>query len=218
MQERIHYPRPRYFAFWLGWTLANGAGGALVGALEEGGFQFFATLVLSGPILGIAQWFVLRHYLRGTGIWILLSTVGWWLGINLGFLLDGILDLLVQGLLAIAGLWEVFWLNTVKEPVTLAVLGAAQWLILRRHFQGTGWWILASAAAGAVKGAGGSTVCAIACQAVALGIRNGQAGAMAAAALSSGAGWAGYGAVTGILLVWLLRDYQNHGSPTGRAL
>lgn len=205
MQERTHHRQPRYFRLWLGWAVANGAGGAMVGALEEGGLQFFATLVLSGPILGIAQWLVLRYSLRGTGAWILLSTVGWFLGINLRILLGGILDPLVQRLLAIDGLWEVFWLNTVNEPVTLAMFGAAQWLILRRHLQGAGWWIVASAVGGAVQGAVSSKVCAFACRAVALGIGNGQAGAMAAAALSSAAGWAGYGAVTGILLAWLLR-------------
>jgi len=186
----------------------------MVGALEEGGLQFFATLVLSGPILGIAQWFVLRYELRGAGAWVLLSTVGWLVGTNLRLLLKGTLNLLVRSLLAIAGLWEVFWLNTVNEPVTLAVLGVAQWLMLRRY-QGAGWWIVASAAGGVVKGAVSSTVCALACQAVALGIKNGQAGSMVAAALSSGAGWAGYGAVTGIMLVWLLLRDQERSRFTG---
>jgi hypothetical protein len=63
---------------------------------------------------------------------------------------------------------------------------------------------------GVVKGAVDATVCAIACQPVAASVRNGQVGAMAAAALSYGAGWAGYGVVTGFVMVWLLQQRYRH--------
>jgi hypothetical protein len=75
--------------------------------------------------------------------------------------------------------------------MTGLVVGVAQWLVLRRYISHSGWWVLASAIGGAVHGAVGSAVCAVACQ-------------VGGAALSSGAGWAGNGAVTGIMLVWLL--------------
>ena len=189
---------------WLWWTLANALGGALVGALEEGGFQFFATLVLTGPVIGVAQWLVLRRYIRATGWWVVVSSVGWWSGINLRILLGEILNRLVQSLWHEFGLWEVFWINTVQEPVTLVSLGFFQWLLLRRRLPCVGWWILASAVGGAIKGSVSASVCAVACQPVAASVRNGQVGAMAAAALSYGAGWAGYSVVTGLVLVWLL--------------
>jgi len=104
----------------------------------------------------------------------------------------------------------VFWINTVKEPLTLAGFGAFQWLMLRRHLPRAGWWILASAVGGVVEGAVGSTVCAVACQPIAASVRKGQVGAMASAALSSGAGWAGYGIVTGFALVWLLQHRNRY--------
>jgi hypothetical protein len=188
------------------WTLVSAAGGAMVGGLEEGGFQFFATLVLTGPVLGLAQWLVIRHYLRGAGGWILASSLGWLIGINLRILLGGLSDRLVQLLWQEFSLWEVLWLNVVREPIVLFVFGAAQWLMLRRHFSGAGWWILASAVSGVVKGAVSASVCAVACQAVARSAGNAQINPMVAtSALSYGAGWAAYGLITGLVLVWLLQ-------------
>lgn len=192
---------------WLWWTLASALGGATVGALEEGRFQFFATLVLTGPVIGVVQWLVIRRYIRAYGWWVVASTLGWCIGINFRFLLVGILNPLIQSLWQEFGLWEVFWLSTVKEPVTLTVYGASQWLILRCRLSHAGWWILASAVGGVVKGGVGATVCAVACQPIAASVRNGQVGAIAATALSYGAGWAGYGVVTGMVLVWLLKRH-----------
>jgi hypothetical protein len=100
---------------WLWWILASAASGAVVGALEEGGFQFFATLVLTGPLIGVAQWLVMRRYIRAAGWWVVASTLGWWIGINLRFLLVGILNPLIQSLWQEFGLWEVFWINTVRS-------------------------------------------------------------------------------------------------------
>jgi len=133
------------------------------------------------------------------------STLGWWIGINLRFLLVGILDPLIQSLWQELGLWEVFWLNTVKEPVTLAVFGAFQWLMLRRHLPRAVWWILASAVGGVVEGAVNATIRAVAYQPVAAIVRDGQVSVIASDAVFSGAGWAGYGVVTGFALVWLLQ-------------
>lgn len=82
--------------------------------------------------------------------------------------------------------------------------------MLRRRLSRAGWWILASAVGGVVKGAVETTVCAVACQPIAASVRNGQVGVMAAAALSYSAGWAGYGVVTGLVLVWLLKQPYRH--------
>jgi len=176
-----------------------------VGALEAGGLQFFATLVLTGPVLGVAQWLVLRQYLRPAGWWVLVSTGGWWLASNIRLLLGGALDPLVQQLWHRYGLWEVFWINLVKEPVNLAIFSAVQGLVLPGYLWPASLWVLASTVGGAVKGAVDSSVCAVACQAVAASVGSGQVGAMVAAAVSSGAGWAGYGVVTAVGMVWLLQ-------------
>ncbi len=72
---------------------------------------------------------------------------------------------------------------------------------MRRHIQHAGWWILASAVGGAVHGAVSAALCAAACQAITMKVS-----AEMATAVTYGAGWAGYGAVTGIMLVWLLQN------------
>jgi len=95
--------------------------------------------------------------------------VGWWSGINIRFLLGGMLNPLIQSLWQEFGLWEVFWLNTVEEPVTLAVFGAFQWLMHRPHLPRAGRWILASAVGGVVEGAVNATIRVVAYQPVAAG-------------------------------------------------
>ncbi|MFQ4140969.1 hypothetical protein [Chlorogloeopsis sp. ULAP02] len=185
----------------LWWILANAIGGAVVGALEESGFQFLATLILTGPILGVAQWFVLRRYLRYGYWWILASTFGWLLGIQVRIAAGRILDPIVEMLLAVGEFGEVFWLNIVKEPVTVGGLGIAQWLILRHYSNQAGWWIFASILGGCVKGAISSAVCAAICQTLTMKLNAG-----IASAIAYSTGWAGSGLVTGIMLVWLFAN------------
>jgi hypothetical protein len=122
-------------------------------------------------------------------------------------LLGRALDPLVQQLWQRYGLWEVFWLNLVQEPVNLAIFSAVQGLVLPGYLRPASLWVLASTVGGAVKGAVDSTVCAVACQAVAASVSSGQVGAIVTAAVSYGSGWAGYGGVTGILLMWLLQTH-----------
>ncbi|RAM51646.1 MAG: hypothetical protein C6Y22_10550 [Hapalosiphonaceae cyanobacterium JJU2] len=185
----------------LWWVLANAVGGAVVGTLEEGGFQFFATLILTGPILGIAQWFVLKRYIRQAGWWVLASTVGWYLGILVTLITREIVNpIITEMLLTVSKSWEPFWLHVINQSVTFAVLGVAQWLVLSRHFQQSWRWILASSVGGLVNGvlAGMLT---LGLQTVAIKINAQMVGAIAYST-----GWAGSGLVTGIMLVWLLTN------------
>ena len=190
-------------SLWVQWTLANAIGGATVGALEGGQFQFFATLVLTGCILGIAQWLVLRREMRQAGGWILASTLGWWLGVNLMIGSSGVLDPIVNWLLSTGALWETLWLNLVKQPINAIALGVAQWWVLRRQFRAASWWVVGSAVAGAVYGSLSAATCAVACQPLS---RFG--GAILSTAMTYSVGWAGAGAITGLVLVWLRQSHQ----------
>lgn len=110
----------------LWWVLANAVGGAIVGALEEGGFQFFATLVLTGPILGVAQWLVLRRYIRHTNWWVIASILGWYLGFPVTLVTREILNpILLEMLLAVSKPWEVFWLNAVNSVSHFHCIGSS---------------------------------------------------------------------------------------------
>jgi hypothetical protein len=80
-----------------------------------------------GALIGGVQWLVLRRWLSGAGWWVVASTLGMALGGG-------------------AGLAASFAAGAdVIQPWALAILGAplgiAQWLVLRRHADRTGWWI-----------------------------------------------------------------------------
>ncbi|MBD2100581.1 hypothetical protein H6F94_06805 [Leptolyngbya sp. FACHB-261] len=196
------------------WVVANAVAGAVVGALEGGGLQFFATLVLTGFVLGTAQWLVLQlllpRLLRPAIWWIVATGLGWFVGITLSIMVNGVLDPLIDRLTALGGS-GVFWLNVLTRPIPTALLGVGQWLILRRHLQPSGEWILASALGGAVQGGVGATVCAVACQPLARAAGSNLADELATA-VAYGSGWAGYGLVTGLFLVWLWRNHRFIGS------
>lgn len=181
---------------WLFWILATGASGAFIGYMAAP-TDFFWELIASGFVVGIAQWFILRRYIKSASWWIPLSGFGWILGIYLTIFTRDFVESLVKFLTSYGGFWEVFWLNITKEPINFAVLGFAQWLLLRRHFRYAGWWILASALSGAFRGGIGSYVCAVACK-------------IGGGIISNGAGWAASGAITGIVLVWLVDNHRQN--------
>ncbi|MGB3651454.1 MAG: hypothetical protein WBA41_09615 [Rivularia sp. (in: cyanobacteria)] len=181
---------------WLFWILATGAGGAFIGYVAAP-TDFFWELIASGFVIGIAQWLVLRSYIKSAVWWIPLSGFGWILGVFLSIFTSDILNSLVEFMTFIGGLWEVFWLNLTYEPINFAVLGFAQWLELRRHFRYAGWWIVASALSGALRGGVGSYVCAVTCK-------------FGGGTISNGIGWAASAAITGIVLLWLVKNHRKN--------
>ncbi len=180
---------------WFLWLLATGGAGALIGYMAPP-TDFFWELVASGFVVGIAQWLVLRRYINSAVWWIPVSGFGWIFGIYLSIFTNGILDQLVESLTSVGGLWEVFWLNVTYQPINFAVFGFAQWLMLRRHFRYAYWWILASVLSGVARGAVGSYVAAV----VQIG----------GGTISNAAGWAASGAITGIVLVWLINNHRKN--------
>ena len=183
----------------LWWALANGLGGAIVGFLEAWRFQFLATFVLTGPILGICQWLVLRRYLGKVRWWPIATTFGWLLAMQIRIGAGDLLDPIINFLYAVGGLWEVFWLNVVKTPVTLAVLAVVQWLVLRPRGPHVGLWVFASVVGGVFNGAIGATMCAKVCSLLAVGVGLG---------ISQGLGWLAYGVVTGVVLIGCLARHN----------
>jgi hypothetical protein len=181
---------------WLSWILATGAAGAFIGYMAAP-TDFFWELIASGFVVGIAQWLVLRRYIKSAIWWIPASGLGWILGIYLRIFSSEILNPIVAFLTSVGGLWEVFWLNLTYEPINFAVLGFAQWLVLRRHFRYVYWWIVASALSGAVRGGVGSYVCAVTC-------------IIGGGSISNGIGWAVSAAITAILLLWLINNHHKN--------
>jgi hypothetical protein len=136
--------------FWFQWVLASTIGvvvlfalifavamlvGAIVGGEAEDKVPFVPFVGLS---FGIMQWLILRRYMPRAGWWVLVSTLGWILGF---------------GVLALAGKFAENLVPSAIQPEVSALvfflaagvsLGILQWLVLRRHMLQAGWWVLAN--------------------------------------------------------------------------
>ncbi|MGF1497003.1 MAG: hypothetical protein ACFB8W_09300 [Elainellaceae cyanobacterium] len=182
-----------YFLF--GWTLANLVGGFIAGFLENNGLQFAATLMLTGAIVGILQWLVLRLAMRQVRWWGLASALGWVGGSQVMIFGSPLYRPVVDFLWSTFGLWEVFWLNLVTGPTPVLGMAIAQVWILSRNTQFSGRflgsWIFVSAVAGVAQGGVSAAVCAAYCPILSASL----------VGLVNGLGWAAYGIVTGLVLL-----------------
>jgi hypothetical protein len=114
-------PRTHSFdwALWFQWMMATTVAWVLGRFLLPN-----LAYVAIGIALGVLQWFVLQKWIRDAWRWIPVTMLGWWLGTVI------ILLLVPTGMDFLAGV------------VTGTILGAAQWLVLRREVHWSGWWIL----------------------------------------------------------------------------
>ena len=195
--ERTHIG----WRFWQQWVLANTCGAA-VGGLAGlkviiaicqllAGWRactagWTAGLVVCWAVVAAMQGLVLRRHISLAGRWVLASTLGWTM-------------VWVAGLAVTLAVGEhKFWmmwgplLNPVVAAAHGAVGGAMQWLVLRRQISRAGWWVLASTVGWLVPLVVGGAVGG------ALGLENWPMLFPALAVLSA--------AITGIVLVWLLRQ------------
>ena len=180
--------------YWLAWFLASVIGfgmGAVLGVSFA--YRFFPTDTFdatNGIALGIVmgatggyfQWVVLRERIAGAGLWGLASALGFGLAMGAPLAADPEENSAMAGFLVGA----VFGL----------VSGILQWLILRRKILRAGWWLLANFL--------GSLVGTIAFP-IAVAISETDNWGLAIIVFGMGLG-AGYGAITGAALVWLLRQ------------
>ncbi len=160
--------------FWIKWVLANAVGFA-VGAAVSLPLALHEAIVLSlagsasesvvvlvsrilswvsaifgGVAIGAAQWFFLRGRVRWAGAWFLATSLGW---LASQFIIPSLASSPGTGLLS-----PIFGAALGVVPVVLVAL--PQWLILRRHVLGAGWWVAANIA-GAAGGFVGYLVGAI---------------------------------------------------------
>ena len=176
--------------FWLKWVLASILGFAMGAAIGNAITDLIFT-ALFGVAGGFTQWLVLRHRILGAGWWVLAST--------LGFAIAPIVA--ITGLMAVSQIMSLDG-NPLVAPILLGVLSGVlsaifPWLILRRQFAQAGWWIPAHLLGSLLGGAMGI----VTFHGVNL-IGFYQFDWAAAGAMFG----AGLGAVTGITLVWFLRQ------------
>lgn len=126
------------FGLWLGWTLATAIGMLLglliaiplVNLLDLQWARIIVPL-LTGFLIGLAQWAALRSYLIDATDWILAGGTSWAVGYALGlFLINALADTILGGF---AG-YLLFGL----------IIALVQWPILRREIPNLWAWILAN--------------------------------------------------------------------------
>ncbi len=154
-------PRAVGWRVWLWWVLVNiigwGVGGAMffstlfIALMGFGGEAEFGAIIgravlglivgaAGGTVAGLLQWLVLLRQIKRDGWWILTSVVGW--AVAWALFMGGV------------GVVDEFTVGTPGYELRLLMIGAwflggaatggLQWLVLRRQFIRTGWWVAAS--------------------------------------------------------------------------
>lgn len=124
------------FGLWISWTLATGLGmllgylplALLIGSMDLGLARVLVP-ILTGILLGLAQWLALRPYVAKSHDWILNHAAGWVVGFGIGMFI-------------------VQWLS--KTPVGMlagficfgAIVALFQYPILRREIPHLGTWVI----------------------------------------------------------------------------
>jgi hypothetical protein len=111
-------------------------------------YALFAFIPLYGVATGYLQYLVLREKLAKTGWWILTSASVWflaWLGFVIGY-----------SPLAAVEMFPSVGYTLIAGAILGALMGIAQWQILRTQVPHAGWWIpinmLSFGVAGAIFG------------------------------------------------------------------
>lgn len=122
---KIQSPESLFF-LWLLWVIATTIGGIIFGAWIFGDEDYFSSIFMTGLIIGVAQWLILRHYIPYARWWILASFLGWFLRTFVPYYGATI---------------EPFGYNVINNSITFTLLGVAQWLVLLFLLQLLNWVI-----------------------------------------------------------------------------
>src|SRR6185436_12561541 len=162
------------------WLLANAAGVAAGFASAKALGQF--SFVCAAIIPSVLQWLLLRGKVTGMDWWPVMSSVGLTAGFFLG--------MLPMNMAGVDGP-QVAPLFALGFALMGAVPGTLQWLLLRRRVSGAGWWVMAS------------SIGMVGCGMTFIRLTR---GAYVNVIWGGAAGGTVYGAVTGVVLNWLLRS------------
>ena len=137
--------------FWIWWTgltiigglvgsyIADRLGLGVVNAQTEMGILL--SMLASGIFalaVSAAQWVLLRRLFPKSAWWLVAGT----LGRAFGVLIGSIIIVLISNQF---NLKAGFWSSTIYLTARGAVLGASQWLILKQRRTKAGWWVLGNA-------------------------------------------------------------------------
>ena len=166
------------------WVVATVVGWGIGFFLCEALNAFLASFTHSdglviGTAVGVAQGLVLRRRIAPMGWWVLTSAIGFGVGKALG-------EAVGQGMPAVLG-------HGLAGAIIGAVVGVAQWLVLRGRVARAEWWVVANVVAWAI----GWSVISL--------VEHAEGTSTLVVYLVGGAGAAMAGIVTGIALIALSR-------------
>ena len=181
------------FSLWLAWTLATALGmlvgylplAFLVGSLDLGVARVIVPII-TGVLLGLAQWLVLRPYVSNSSDWILNHAVGWVTGFTLGLFVVQLLSKTPLGMLV----------GFMAFGVIVALF---QYPVLRREIPHLSTWIIANVI--------GWTLGAYLSQ-LATGVffQNATPTTFTSVLVTVGITGLVAGAITGLALIWIVRQ------------
>jgi hypothetical protein len=186
------------FGLWLGWTLAT-ALGMLIGHLAlfpmveflDLGLARIIAPLFAGLLVGFAQWLILRGYLTRCSDWVLAGGASWAAAFAIGlFIIQNLTGSSLVGLIA----YLLFGL----------IVAIFQWPILRREIPNIWSWILANVIGWTL----GFYVSQII---VGLLFSPDFYSQALVTAISSGVSGLVAGALTGLALVWIVRQPDRGG-------
>ena len=181
------------FGMWLEWTLAT-AFGMLLGFLPslvlvnimDLGFARLIVPLFAGFLIGLAQWVVLRKYVNEVSDWILAAGASWAIGYALGlFIINGLTGTGLDG-----------FFGYVLFGVIVALV---QWPLLRREIPNVWMWILANV----VGWTAGFYLSQVSLD---LLFDGPSIAPIASTSVISGVSGLVAGAITGIALIWIVRQ------------
>ena len=181
------------FGMWLEWTLAT-AFGMLLGFLPsiilvnimDLAFARLIIPLLAGFLVGLAQWVVLRKYVNEVSDWILAGGTSWAVGYALG-------------LLIMNGLTSTGLDGFVGYILFGAIVALVQWPILRREIPHVWMWVLANV----VGWTAGFYLSQVSLD---LFFNGPTIAPVASTSVISGVSGLVAGAITGIALIWIVRQ------------
>ncbi len=141
--EKAH-PQPGW-GFWLLWVLASVVSTTIIQAVfgvSNDIVSFTLAGAVSGAVIGFVQWLVLRQQIDNAGWWIL-ATVG---GRAVGWAASWVMFSVMLEAMVGAVEWNtsVIAADAAGAAVSGALIGTAQWLVLRQQLRQAGWWIPAT--------------------------------------------------------------------------
>ena len=184
-----------FWIWWTGLTIIGGLAGNYIadtlslgtlGRPTDAGILF--SMLESGVfalLVSAAQWILLRRLFSGTAWWLIWGTFGRALGMLIGSITIVIISHLFN-------LPAGFWATSIYLTLRGAVLGASQWLVLKQWRTRAAWWVLGNAIGWML----GPTLLALFIPSTTI----------SASIINDLIAVAIAGAVTGAVMVWILRQ------------